>query len=56
MTDRQPWTTATPTYCHACGLRIALPGTFKIVHRFSYHDHCDVPALGPRPITVAADD
>lgn len=49
-----PWTTAAPVYCHACGTRIALPGTFKIVQGFSYHDDCEIPYFGPRPITVAA--
>lgn len=53
MTER--WTTAVPTYCHACGYRIELPGTFKVVKGHSYHDGCIAPYLGPHPITVGAD-
>lgn len=55
MTEWQQWTTATPTYCHACGNRIALPGAFLIVQGYSYHEHCKRPYLGPLPITVDAD-
>jgi hypothetical protein len=49
MTEWQPVTTATPIYCHACGMQIA-PGTYKIVQGFPYHSGCAVPHFGPNPI------